>query len=131
MVECKSYFDSRGVKADDLTGGNAQNTRYKLFVDPVLRETVLARLRGQLYDAKSLPAEAAIVLCLAAGRVASAKDRGRIQAHFDQQGWLFPDVQWAQTGLRALAKGGYDNSIAAVAAKLLCPLLPSDDASKR
>ena len=127
MIECKSYFDSRGVKAADLIDCEADHSRYKLFVDAVLRETVLNRLRTQLYDAKSLPAEPAIVLCLAAGRVATAKDRDRIKAHFDERRWLFLDEQWAQDGLRALATGGYDNSIAAVAAKLLCPLLPPNN----
>lgn len=123
VIECKSYFDSRGVKADDLIGTDGEKSRYKLFVDPILRETVLARLRQQLYDAKSLPAEPQIVLCLAAGRVATTKDRERLAAHFEEKGWLLLDGKWAQDGLTKLADGGYDNSVATVTAKVLRPML--------
>jgi hypothetical protein len=54
VVECKSYFDSRGVTADAIMKGDASNTTYKLFVDRLLRETVLAQLRVQLQKAKPI-----------------------------------------------------------------------------
>src|SRR5688572_10917612 len=47
VVECKSFLDSRGVQWCELQDGHS-STRYKLFREPVLRETVLARLATQM-----------------------------------------------------------------------------------
>lgn len=45
VVECKSYLDSRGVQIRDFDAP-AENSRYKLFSDRVLRTVVLNRLNG-------------------------------------------------------------------------------------
>lgn len=124
-VECKSYFDSRGVTYEAVAKGSKDDTRYKLFVDENLREVVLGRLVLQLHEDKSIAPDSTVRLCLAAGRIATNADRTSLKTYFDQNGWLLLDETWARDGLRHLAEGGYENSVAAVAAKLLVPSIPS------
>lgn len=118
-VECKSYFDSRGVTYEEVANGNKDDTRYKLFVDAKLRDVVLRRLALQLTERKSIAPDSVVRLCLATGRIATAADRAKLKAQFDANNWLLLDEAWAREGLRLLAKGGYENSVAAVVAKLL------------
>jgi hypothetical protein len=44
VVECKSYLDSTGVQAIEVIATDAHKSRYKLFVDPILRRVVFNRL---------------------------------------------------------------------------------------
>ena len=49
IVECKSYFDSTGVRASAFDGSNPEHAkRYKLFNDAELRRVVFNRLCLQL-----------------------------------------------------------------------------------
>ena len=49
VVECKSYFDSVGVRASAFDGTKPEHAKlYKLFTEPQLRQVVLNRLGLQL-----------------------------------------------------------------------------------
>ena len=120
VVECKSYLDSRGVKADGFTGNDEKHlSRYKLFNDRVLRETVLSRLAIQLIEYGLCAEEPSIQLCLAAGKIASPEDRDRLQEHFSENGWKLFDDEWFREKLLEVSNSGYEDEVAAIVAKLL------------
>jgi hypothetical protein len=120
VVECKSYFDSPGVRLKSFDPKNEKEAnRFKLFNKPKLRETVLGRLQRQLAECGTCLPDAKMTLCLACGHIASAADRIGLQAHFKQQGWELWDEAWLRDQLTDMANGGYENQVSAVAAKLL------------
>jgi hypothetical protein len=70
VVECKSYFDSVGVRASAFDGSNADHaTRYKLFNKPDLRQVVFNRLCLQMVGVGACREGAVVKLSLAAGKV--------------------------------------------------------------
>jgi hypothetical protein len=119
VVECKSYFDSAGVRASAFDGSNDHATRYKLFNKADLRNVVFNRLCLQLAEVGACREGAQVKLSLAAGKVRNEADRVAIRAHFDAQGWEFWDEQWLRERLERMAKRGYENQVSAVVAKLL------------
>lgn len=120
VVECKSYLDSQGVKFSAFDGTDAKLAeRFKLFNDPVLREVVLGRLCQQFHESGACGPDAKTTLCLAAGQIYSEDDRTKLKAHFDAQGWVLWDDEWLREQLQAMAKGGYENHVAAIVSKLL------------
>jgi hypothetical protein len=120
VVECKSYLDSPGVKFHAFDGSNQKAAkRFKLFNQPMVRNTVFNRLKQQLAELGFCSPDPSINLCLACGRIASEKDRQRIRAHFGERGWQLWDESWLRYRLRHMADGGYENQISAVVAKLL------------
>ena len=58
-LECKSYLDSGGVHAAHFNPGHKLAHRYKLFHDPLLRDTVLERLRLQCIERGLCPLQRA------------------------------------------------------------------------
>ncbi len=120
VVECKSYLDSRGVRFEAFDGSSEKLARrYKLFNDATLRRTVFRRLGVQLEKAGSCAPSPRIKLGLAAGKVATETDRGKLQKLFDKRGWLFFDEEWLFRGMTKLAESRYENEVATIAAKLL------------
>lgn len=120
VVECKSYLDSAGVRADAIVAASHRSAkRYKLFHDEELREVVFKRLAMQLSAGGACGRDPKVRLALAAGHVKSASDRERIAAHFSRKGWLFFDESWIVNSLQKMAAGGYENEISTVVAKLL------------
>jgi hypothetical protein len=120
VVECKSYLDSRGVRADGFLGDDDKHSaRYKLFNDETLRKTVLNRLAIQLTEAGLCAQNPRVSLCLAAGNIATADDRSKIQEHFIGQGWILFDDEWLRERLLRVSTSGYENEVAAIVAKLL------------
>lgn len=118
VVECKSYLDSYGVRSTSFDGPKAEEeTRYKLFSDEVLRRVVLSRLEAQLVEQGFCPAGTKATLCLAAGKIYG--DPAPLRAIFEKNGWRLFESGWFVDGLRRLAGESYDNSVAAVVAKLL------------
>lgn len=118
VVECKSYLDSAGVRATSFDGSKAEEeTRYKLFTDPVLRRVVLGRLEKQLTDDGFCPQGTKATLCLAAGRIYG--DPARLREIFQFNGWRLFERRWLVGGLQRLADESYDNSVASVVAKVL------------
>jgi hypothetical protein len=120
VVECKSYLDSAGVRFKGFDGSSETHaSRYKLFNEPILRETVLQRLVIQLQELEACAPSPMVRLCLAAGNIATAEDRRQLQEHFDQNGWLLFGDEWLHKRLEEMAAGGYQNEVAAIVAKLL------------
>lgn len=118
VVECKSYLDSGGVHLAAFEGPKAAGeTRYKLFSDEVLRRVVLARLETQLVEQGFCPPGTKARLCLAAGNI--YRDAERLRAIFEERGWKLFERSWLISGLEALAKESYENSVASIVAKLL------------
>jgi hypothetical protein len=115
-VECKSFLDSPGVTLSDVQGGRYA-TRYKLFTEPTLRKVVLEALARDLVQRGLCIEHPEVRLALAAGKVRGVAQE--LRDHFDQQGWILFDREWLVQKLRALADGGYENSPALMAAKLL------------
>lgn len=88
VVECKSFLDSPGVRFRGFDGSDEKDAkRYKLFNEPILRETVVNRLVLQLIESGSCADSPSVILCLAAGKFASENDRIKIKAHFTDKGW--------------------------------------------
>jgi len=118
VIECKSFLDSFGVKADSLRAGKG-NERYKLFNDKILRDVVFDHLKNQLVDSGACPKNTTIKLCLAAGKVASKTDREALEAYFKKKNWYFYSDEWIKKELIRLANTGYENEIAIVTTKIL------------
>lgn len=120
IVECKSYFDSTGVRASAFDGSNSKHAkRYKLFNNAKLRRVVFSRLSLQLAKSGACRAAPKIKLSLAAGKVRNDSDRAAIRAHFEKQGWELWDEPWLRERLKRMAQQGYENQVSAVVAKLL------------
>ena len=120
IVECKSYFDSTGVRASAFDGSNPDHAkRYKLFNDAQLRRVVFNRLCLQLAASGACGNAPKIQLSLAAGKVRNDGDRAAIHAYFEEQGWELWDEAWLRERLRSMAQQGYENQVSAVVSKLL------------
>ena len=118
VIECKSYLDSGGVHAPHFDPEHKLAGRYKLFNKPEVRKVVMARLRDQLVGACLCAPEAAPKLCLAYGHASPANER-KLRRHFDENGWTLYGPEWIEERLQTAADGAYENSTAAIVAKLL------------
>lgn len=119
VVECKSFLNSRGVRATGFDGSNPREAvRYKLFNDAELRRVVFNRLRLQFTESGACQPEPEIRLCLACGKVYES-GRADLHAHFAAQGWDLWDEPWLREKLKHMATLGYENQVSAVVAKLL------------
>jgi hypothetical protein len=120
LVECKSYLDSPGVKATCFDGSDPSGaSRYKLFNEASLRDAVFRRVAAQLYESGACAADPKVILCLACGKIASDVHRTQLHDHFKKNSWELWDEKWLQNQLSALSKGGYENQVSSVVAKLL------------
>ena len=120
IVECKSYLDSVGVTLSSLDGSRPQDaSRYKLFHEHVLFQTVANRLVSQLEAAGSCAPCPTVVLCLAAGKIKNESDRLALRDLFSKKGWLLFDEVWIVERVRLIAQAGYEDHVAAVVAKLI------------
>lgn len=117
-LECKSYLDSGGVHAAHFLPGSKYAHRYKLFHDAVLRETVLDRLKLQCVERGLCPPDATVRLGLIHAH-ATSHNAPLIAEIFKQADWLLYGPAWLRDHLGQMAAGGYENSTAAVVAKLL------------
>lgn len=117
VMECKSFLDSTGVQCAEFHEGHP-STRYKLFREPVLRHTVLGRLREQmLADGRCRP-DAEVKLGLVAGKIKRGDDE-KLRALFETNGWLLHGPDWLRERLADLAGESYTNQVSSVVAKLL------------
>jgi hypothetical protein len=120
VVECKSYFDSRGVALRAFDGSDARLAkRFRMFHDDNLCDVVFGRLRKQLADCGACAPDATVKLCLACGRIATEKDRQGLHKHFAEKGWDLWDEPWLRKRLQTMSEGGYENQVSAVVSKLL------------
>jgi hypothetical protein len=119
VVECKSWFDYRGVTLGMFDANNKMASRFKLFTDPNLRKVVFSRLRKQFADIGACRPNPKVRLCLACGHIASEKNRDGMRKLFKKERWELWDEVWLSDRLKEMAGGGYENHISAVVAKLL------------
>jgi hypothetical protein len=118
VVECKSFLHSTGVKAPSFEKDGRLNNRYKLFNGPTLWSVVRKRLVTQVVKCGLCRPRPRVRLCLAAGKVKNHDFEG-LSALFKKRGWVLWDADWLETRLKAMARGGYDDQVASVVAKLL------------
>ena len=120
VVEYKSYLDSVGVGIGAFDGTNARAAgRFKLFNDATLRNVVFNRLRLQLCEAGLVRGDPDLKLALVCGKIVRERDRVALGDHFKANGWVLWDDVWLREKLDRMSRGSYENSIAAVVAKLL------------
>jgi hypothetical protein len=117
-LECKSYLDSGGVHAAHFAEGSKYAHRYKLFHEDVLRATVLERLRWQCIERRLCPPNVVVRLGMIHAH-ASDQNASRLAEIFAENGWLLFGPEWLRSHLARIAQGSYENSTAAVVAKLL------------
>ena len=120
-IECKSYFDSRGVNIAELIepydpAGKRKN--YKLFRDRNLRLVLLNRLKIQLIDCGLVRPDCSVKLAMVAGKTVSA-DLTAVKNHFAANDWIFHDADWLREKLKTLSIGSYENDVAAIVSKIL------------
>ncbi|WP_057883654.1 hypothetical protein [Tsuneonella troitsensis] len=116
-LECKSFLDSTGVQFVEFEDGH-RSTRYKLFREQGLRETVLNRLALQLAEEGRCQPGANVKLGLVAGKIKRG-DETRLRELFDEKGWQFYSPNWLRDQIRQVAADGYANQVSSVVAKLL------------
>lgn len=117
VVECKSYFDSHGVRFND--GEFRDPSRFKLFTDSTLRDIVLSNLASRLTSIGMCSRDPTVTLCLATGKIARSTDRAGLERHFRDRGWRLFDDQWVREQLAAAADAGYENDVALIVSKIL------------
>lgn len=127
-LECKSYLDSGGVHAAHFEPGSKYAHRYKLFHDPILRQTVLDRLRMQSIARGLCRPDTQLRLGLIHGH-ATQHNAGLLTQIFRNKGWLLFGPGWLRHNLQRMAAESYENSTAAIVAKLLLRHTPSASAT--
>ncbi len=118
-VECKSYLDSRGVRAIDVIDPHAKYaSRYRMFTCKQYREIVSERLKVQVVEARLCPSIPVVNYSLVAGKIISDSDREKLKCHFACKGWILHDAEWLKKGLTKLSSVGYEDDVAVMVAKL-------------
>jgi len=117
-IECKSYLDSPGVKAESFKDGRYKE-RYKLFNEQILQDTVFDRMINQLIETGACTPDTSIKLCLATGKIASENDRNELEGLFEEKGWILFTDDWIKQELIELSNSGYENEVAMVVTKIL------------
>lgn len=119
VVECKSFFDSRGLDTRFL-GINSPARRpgiLKLFTNENFRKVIFRRLKQQLVEEKRCSPNPKIRLALACGHTTKSS-RDELRKHFVAKGWDLYDEEWLLEQIQKVAHGGYDNRVSSVVAKL-------------
>jgi len=120
VVECKSYLNSRGVVFSAFDGSSEDLAkRYKLFNDKLLWKTVKDRLVRQLVATGAVAARPRVRLALAAGNIATSRDRDLLKAHFERQGWDLLEEVWIRSRLEQTARSAYEDEVPLIVTKLL------------
>ncbi len=118
VVECKSFLDSPGVDCSAFSGKDPEGAkRYKLFCEETLRKVILGSLEKQLVEKGFCRPKPTVTLCLAAGKIRG--DEVWLNNHFNRKGWLLWGPSYIREQLQVLRDVGYENTVAAVVAKLL------------
>jgi len=97
---------------------NVFSKRLKIFTNKDLRDFLAIKLVAQLLEQGLLQTKPELKFCLVTGKIVNQKEREKLRAYFQQNGWLLYDEYWVKNGLLALAKTGYDNDVAVLTAKL-------------
>lgn len=99
--------------------GANYSSRFKLFHEHHTRETIFRRLASQFEQAGLCQSQPRITLCLAAGNIRNQADCEMLKQHLEANRWLLFDPEMIRNELRFLVESGYDNSVAAITAKVL------------
>jgi hypothetical protein len=127
VLECKSYLWSKGVQAGTFAGKNQDDeTRYKMFFDRKLRKVVLGRLVKQLVHQGFCAPNPRVSFGLAAGKVHG--DETWLRKYFRKQRWELWTPSRIRDELTSLRDSKYENSVAAVVAKLILRGIAENDA---
>ena len=120
IIECKSYLDSFGVRAEALHGRNdVKDDKFKLFNRAPLREMVVRALIRQLRDEGLLGAEEpSVQFVLVAGKIYSDHE-SRVHELCSAAGWRLITPSELADGVRKFADRGYENDVITVVTKLL------------
>ncbi|SYZ72637.1 conserved hypothetical protein [Candidatus Zixiibacteriota bacterium] len=120
VIECKSFFDSVGVHAKGLNGKSEQEgNHYKIFNSAQLRRVVFRRLIRQLTASGLCRPSPKIILCLAAGNIATSKDKQELEQLFKRRKWELYDNDWLKARLAEVSITKYENELASIVAKIL------------
>jgi len=84
-----------------------------------VQEAVKSAVRRELVARGLCPTDPSVKMGLAAANVASDRDRERLQAKFNQEGWRFFDDRWIRQRVRELADQDYVDDLAVLVAKLM------------
>jgi hypothetical protein len=122
VLECKSFFDSLGVRAATFLDREAYMTpkdsmKYKLFFNTNLRRVVFRSLRKQLVKDGSCAPWPKLSFGLAAGKING--DERLLAAHFKKKRWELWTPSMIRHALSDFSKTKYENNIAAVVTKIL------------
>lgn len=119
VFEAKSYFDSSGTKASELSESHSQPSgRYKLFTCQNYQDIVLEQLS---YDLKALGLindQTSVRLGLILGKVLK-KDALEIERLCQSRNWVFWSPEVIKAKVTKLADKGYENEPAVITAKIL------------
>jgi hypothetical protein len=115
VVECKSFLDSKGVRANAFLRPTPRSEkRYRLFLDSQYWSTVRNGVVNQL-DLQGH--QLRIQRCLVAGNVVGPSEP--LMELASQSDWVFRDREWVRSGLKDLQKGLYTNDAVVMALKLM------------
>jgi hypothetical protein len=120
-VEAKSYFDSPGVRYEELIEDHIiPQGRYKLFTSNRYRSIVFGRLKRQLIDIGMISKDTVITLGLIAGNV-YRRESEKIENYFMEKKpkWYFWGPEEVRGCVKQFSEMGYDNNPAVITAKIL------------
>lgn len=118
-LETKSYFDSPGVRIEDLRSEfQIPQGRYKLFTCANYRSIVFDRLIQDLNTLGMVKGDVRIRLGLVVGKIYQGRST-EIRDYFESKGWFFWSPEDVRDKVNALAAKGYENEPAIITAKIL------------
>lgn len=119
IVECKSYLDSTGVRAEHFHGEEVKDDAYKILNRTALRELVVRALIRQLRGEGLLIGDAPVVrFILVAGKIYSDHEQP-IRSIFERNGWTLITPRELAAGIRKFASRGYENDVITIVTKIL------------
>lgn len=119
IVECKSYLDSTGVRAEHFHGEEVKDDAYKLLNRTALRELVVRALIRQLRgEGLLIGDDPAVRFILVAGKIYSDHEQS-IRNIFERNGWILVTPRELAAGVRKFASRGYENDVITIVTKIL------------
>jgi lipopolysaccharide biosynthesis protein len=119
LVKVKSYFDSPGVKYDDVTKLNEhQEGRYKLFTSENYLKVLRNRLLLDWIQDGLIKEDTSVCLMLIAGHIYQNREKD-FKNYFESKGWQFWGPTEIKKRIKQLAKKGYENNPLTLTVKIL------------
>jgi hypothetical protein len=119
-VECKSFFDSGGVRYSSFTDENDVGfNRYKIFNNRIYRDVLSKALIRQTVEKGFVKENPKLSFCLVAGKIHSESDKIQIREHFNRNDWVLRDDGWLNEQLDRASKSDYENDIVTIVSKII------------